>query len=104
MELTIPLPWIRFRPASMTENFEESAFVGVGNWGGAVAVGRLADVDEQSAGPERERLQAAQRGVGRALGQHAGRARAHRRADGADVLGRGAAAAAHDVEEAAARE
>src|SRR5690606_27571213 len=67
-------------------------------------VGALADVDEQRVRPDVEGLQTAQAAGGRNLRNDAGAMGRHGVCNRADVLGRGAAAAANDVEEAAAGE
>ena len=73
--------------------------------GRAGHVGALADVDEQAARIDGERLQAAQAAGRRdAAARRAARMPATASADGADMLRGGAAAAAHHVEEAAGGE
>ncbi len=67
-------------------------------------VGALADVDEVGVRANDQRLEAAEARVGFGRRRHAWRDVAHRFGYGANVRGRGAAAATGDVEEAAARE
>ena len=67
-------------------------------------VGALADVDEGNVGGQGERLEAGQAHQRRNVRDLARRNAAHRLGDRADVVGRRAAAAADDVDEAGARE
>ena len=67
--------------------------------GRARDVGALADVDEGDVGRQREGLEAREAHQRRDRRHGAGRLAAHRLGDGADVLGRRAAAAADDVDE-----
>ena len=62
-------------------------------------VGALADIDERDVVGERERLEARQLQTGRARGHDAGRLALDGDGNGTDVSRRGAAAAAHDVDE-----
>ena len=75
-----------------------------GELGRAGHVGALADVHEVGAGLDRERLQPAQAEQRLDLRHRAGREGPDRLGNGVDVLRRGPAAAAHDVEPAVGRE
>ena len=157
----MPLPWMHFRPASITDHFEESIMIGTRAMSGSEAirfrkrdhrrfriehalvhvdvddlraardllardvergvvvvrldqaaelrragdVGALADVDEQAVRADVQRLEAGQAGSARSStgGLRGGNA-CDRLADVPDVIGRRAAAAADDVDEAAGRE
>ena len=72
-------------------------------FGRAGDVGALADIDEGNVGGQRERLEARRRISGAASGIARGGDAAHGLGDGADMLGRRAAAAADDIDEALAR-
>ncbi len=72
--------------------------------GRAGHVGALADQYEARVGPELERLEPAEAGLPRGLGQDPRREPAHRVGDRMGVLGRRPAARADDVEEALLRE
>ena len=76
----------------------------LGEAGGAGDVGALPDVHEQCVGPDHERFEPAQSGVGFDLGHLAWRVGCDRLDDGADVRRCRAAAPAHHVHEPAGRE
>ena len=63
-------------------------------------VGALADVDEVAVRAHHQRLKPAEPRVAFGRGRHVRRQAAHRFGDGADVRGRGAAAAAGDIQPA----
>ncbi len=111
-------------PASITENFDESTITGTRAMSGSAAIrlrkvvsrrdelaelgrasdiGALADVDEGNFRRERKRLEAGQPQHPRHFGDAPRRLALDRAHDLVDMLGRGAAAAAHHVDQAGIR-